>query len=124
MQGTGADASAGYHGYWITDFTQIDPHLGTNAELEALIADAHARGIKVYFDIITNHTADVIDYAEGQYAYVDQATRAVQGRRRHGVRPGTTYAGTDTFPTMDPATCFPYTPVIDPRRRTSRSRPG
>ena len=30
VQGTGADASAGYHGYWITDFTQIDPHLGTN----------------------------------------------------------------------------------------------
>ena len=29
--------SAGYHGYWITDFTQIDPHLGTNAELAALI---------------------------------------------------------------------------------------
>jgi alpha-amylase len=28
--------SAGYHGYWITDFTQIDPHLGTNADLRAL----------------------------------------------------------------------------------------
>src|SRR5690606_34191957 len=41
VQGTGADASAGYHGYWITDFTQIDPHLGTNAELEALIDEAH-----------------------------------------------------------------------------------
>ena len=27
-------SAAGYHGYWITDFTQIDPHLGTNAELE------------------------------------------------------------------------------------------
>ena len=25
--------SAGYHGYWITDFTQIDPHLGTNDDL-------------------------------------------------------------------------------------------
>ncbi|MDQ2624121.1 MAG: alpha-amylase family glycosyl hydrolase, partial [Actinomycetota bacterium] len=74
VQGTGAAASAGYHGYWITDFTQIDPHLGTNAELEALIADAHDRGIKVYFDIITNHTADVIDYAEGQYSYIDKAT--------------------------------------------------
>jgi len=47
VQGSGADVSAGYHGYWITDFTQIDPHLGTNAELEALIADAHSRGIKV-----------------------------------------------------------------------------
>ena len=27
--------SAGYHGYWITDFTQIDPHLGTNDDLAA-----------------------------------------------------------------------------------------
>ena len=25
--------SAGYHGYWITDFTQIDPHLGSNEDL-------------------------------------------------------------------------------------------
>ncbi len=31
VQGAGTDASAGYHGYWTTDFTQIDPHLGTNA---------------------------------------------------------------------------------------------
>ena len=44
VQGTGADASAGYHGYWVTDFTQIDPHLGTNAELEALIDDAQRSG--------------------------------------------------------------------------------
>jgi alpha-amylase len=57
--------SAGYHGYWITDFTQIDPHLGTNDDLRALVDAAHARGMKVYFDIITNHTADVIGYQEG-----------------------------------------------------------
>src|ERR687888_1384291 len=56
--------SAGYHGYWITDFTQIDPHLGTNAELAALVGEAHSMGLKVFFDIITNHTADVIDYDE------------------------------------------------------------
>ncbi|HSU00949.1 MAG TPA: alpha-amylase family glycosyl hydrolase [Nocardioides sp.] len=62
VQGTGPDASAGYHGYWVTDFTQIDPHFGTNAELEAFVDEAHGRGIKVFFDIITNHTADVIDY--------------------------------------------------------------
>lgn len=71
VQGTGDDISAGYHGYWITDFTQIDPHLGENAELKALIDEAHAKGIKVYFDIITNHTADVIQYAEGEYTYRD-----------------------------------------------------
>jgi alpha-amylase len=29
--------SAGYHGYWVSDFTQIDPYLGTNAELRALV---------------------------------------------------------------------------------------
>jgi hypothetical protein len=57
--------SAGYHGYWITDFTQIDPHLGTN-ELRTLVDAAHARGMKVYFDIITNHTADVIGYQGGR----------------------------------------------------------
>jgi Alpha amylase, catalytic domain len=33
VQGSGTNASAGYHGYWVTDFTQIDPHLGTNADL-------------------------------------------------------------------------------------------
>ncbi|WP_421734590.1 pullulanase-type alpha-1,6-glucosidase [Cellulomonas sp.] len=113
VQGTGADASAGYHGYWITDFTQIDPHLGTNAELEALIADAHTRGIKVYFDIITNHTADVIDYTEGQYGYIDQATSPYTDAGGTEFDPAT-YAGTDTFPTMDAATSFPYTPVIKP----------
>ncbi|MCG6493275.1 pullulanase-type alpha-1,6-glucosidase [Kitasatospora sp. A2-31] len=69
VQGTGSDVSAGYHGYWITDFTQVDPHFGTNEQLKELIAKAHARGIKVFFDVITNHTADVIDYQQKQYGY-------------------------------------------------------
>ncbi|GAA1924080.1 hypothetical protein GCM10009775_15520 [Microbacterium aoyamense] len=111
VQGSGADASAGYHGYWITDFTQIDPHLGTNEELEDLIADAHDRGIKVYFDIITNHTADVISYAENQFSYIDQATREYTDADGNPFAPGD-YAGTGTFPELDPATSFPYTPVI------------
>lgn len=111
VQGEGANASAGYHGYWITDFTQIDPHLGTNAELEALIAEAHAKGIKVYFDIITNHTADVISYAEGQYSYVDQATSPYRDASDAAFDPAT-YAGTGSFPDLDAETSFPYTPVI------------
>jgi len=111
VQGTGADVSAGYHGYWITDFTRIDPHLGTNAELEGLIADAHTRGIKVYFDIITNHTADVVDYQQGTYDYIDQATRPYTDAGGTAFDPGD-YAGTGTFPALDPATSFPYTPVI------------
>ncbi|MFC8800169.1 pullulanase-type alpha-1,6-glucosidase [Promicromonospora sp. NPDC057138] len=114
VQGSGDDVSAGYHGYWITDFTRIDPHLGTNAELEALIDDAHARGLKVYFDIITNHTADVVDYAEGTYDYVDQATAPYQDADGNPFDPAD-YAGTGSFPQLDAATSFPYTPVIDPQ---------
>ena len=72
VQGKPGEESAGYHGYWVTDFTSVDPHFGTNAEFKAFVDAAHARGMKVYMDIITNHTADVIDYAEGEatgYAY-------------------------------------------------------
>ncbi len=113
VQGSGADVSAGYHGYWITDFTQIDPHLGTNAELEGLIADAHARGIDVYFDIITNHTADVIDYQGGVYGYVSQESRPYTDADGTAFDPGD-YAGTSSFPALDAATSFPYVPVVDP----------
>ncbi|TLU65408.1 alpha-amylase [Thalassotalea litorea] len=55
---------SGYHGYWVVDFTEIDPHLGTNEELKTLIEEAHKLNIKVFFDIIANHTADVIKYKE------------------------------------------------------------
>ena len=55
---------AGYHGYWVLDFTEIDPHLGSNQDLKNLINSAHKRGMKVFFDIITNHTADVIKFKE------------------------------------------------------------
>jgi len=64
VQGAPGQESAGYHGYWITDFTQVDPHFGTNAEFAAFVAAAHARGLKVYMDIVANHTADVIQYRE------------------------------------------------------------
>ncbi|GAA1151462.1 alpha-amylase family glycosyl hydrolase [Nocardioides aquiterrae] len=106
--------SAGYHGYWITDFTRVDPHLGTNQDLTDLVAAAHARGIKVFFDIITNHTADVIGYTAGdRTAYVSKD--AVPYRDAAG-NPfdDRDYAGTSEFPTLDPATSFPYVPVLDP----------
>jgi alpha-amylase len=109
--------SAGYHGYWITDFTQIDPHLGTNAELRALIEAAHARGMKVYFDIITNHTADVIGYQEG--ARQPYVSKDVEPYRTAAGRPfdDRDYAGTSSFPPLSPAVSFPYTPVLDPAER-------
>ncbi|MDT0185585.1 pullulanase-type alpha-1,6-glucosidase [Microbacterium sp. ARD31] len=115
VQGTGDQASAGYHGYWVTDFTRIDPHFGTNAELKAFIDKAHGRGIKVFFDIITNHTADVIDYAEVQpgepHTYISKEAepfRDASGQPFDDRR----YAGGETFPQLDAAASFPYTPVF------------
>lgn len=66
VQGAPGRQSAGYHGYWITDFTHVDPHLGTDADFKNLVDAAHARGMKVYMDIVVNHTADVIQYRECQ----------------------------------------------------------
>ncbi|MFI6053860.1 pullulanase-type alpha-1,6-glucosidase [Streptomyces violascens] len=109
VQGTGKDASAGYHGYWITDFTQVDPHFGTNADLAGLIAGAHAKGMKVFFDVITNHTADTVDYAEKRYGY-----------RPKGAYP---YLDTSGRPFDDrtgmkkvDANSFPYTPVVKEKK--------
>jgi neopullulanase len=64
VRGAPGEESAGYHGYWVTDFTTVDPHFGTEADFKALVMAAHARGMKVYMDIITNHTADIILYRE------------------------------------------------------------
>jgi glycosidase len=64
VQGEPGQESAGYHGYWVTDFTRVDSHFGTNDAFKAFVDAAHARGIKVYMDIITNHTADVIYFQE------------------------------------------------------------
>jgi alpha-amylase len=108
------DRSAGYHGYWVTDFTQIDPHLGTNDDLKALIDEAHARGMKVYFDIITNHTADVIGYKEGarkSYTSKDAKPYKTAAGEEFDDRD---YAGSKEFPALDPAVSFPYTPVLEP----------
>ena len=47
--------SYGYHGYWASSFTALNPHLGTPAELTALIEAAHAKGMKIMVDVVLNH---------------------------------------------------------------------
>ncbi|MCX5196927.1 pullulanase-type alpha-1,6-glucosidase [Streptomyces sp. NBC_00249] len=110
VQGTGKDASAGYHGYWITDFTQVDPHFGTNADLERLIDKAHGKGMKVFFDVITNHTADVVDYREGSHDYLSKG--AFPYLATDGVPFDDAAVGAGgKFPKTGPA-AFPRTPFV------------
>ena len=58
-EGTGL--TYGFHGYWIKDWTQIDPNFGTAEELKQLIEAAHARGIRVLLDAVINHTGPVTE---------------------------------------------------------------
>lgn len=48
--------STGYHGYWASDFTTLNSHLGTEEEFSALISEAHKRGMKLMVDVVLNHS--------------------------------------------------------------------
>ena len=120
VQGPKGQESAGYHGYWVTDFTRIDPHFGTDADFKAFVDAAHARGMKVYMDIITNHTADVIEYREGAdqgYPYRSKADYPFS--RRGGVGGAAINPGFAGDQIADPANwahytdpAFAYTPYV------------
>ena len=47
--------NAAYHGYWASDFTKLNPTLGTKEEFQTLIDQAHNRGIRIMVDIVVNH---------------------------------------------------------------------
>ena len=60
VQRTVQGDSAAYHGYWGVDFTTIDPRFGTESELKEFVDCAHSLGMKVYLDVVVNHTGDVV----------------------------------------------------------------
>ncbi|MFJ2391435.1 pullulanase-type alpha-1,6-glucosidase [Streptomyces sp. NPDC087843] len=119
VQGTGTDASAGYHGYWITDFTRVDPHFGTNKDLETLISKAHAKGMKVFFDVITNHTADVVDYAEKSYGYLSKGAFPYLTKEGKPFDDEDYADGTRTFPSVG-AGSFPRTPTVPAAKKNTK----
>jgi glycosidase len=84
VQGSPGAESAGYHGYWITDFTGVDPHFGTNQDFRTLVQAAHQRGMKLYLDIVVNHTADVIAYRECPSRTCPYRSKADYPYQRHG----------------------------------------
>lgn len=54
--------NAAYHGYWASDFTKLNPTLGTEEEFQTLIDQAHSRGIRIMVDIVVNHAGYDTDF--------------------------------------------------------------
>ncbi len=108
--------SAAYHGYWVTDFLKIDPHLGTNDEFRAFVGQAHARGLKVYMDIIVNHTADVIHFPDNRVYYLDSKTHPLRDAATGAPLTERGFAynglGDTTRPPLDAGRSFPYRPIV------------
>ncbi|GAA4238289.1 hypothetical protein GCM10022291_28200 [Postechiella marina] len=58
-EGTGL--SYGFHGYWASDWTNLDPNFGTKQDLHQLVKTAHKHGIRILLDAVINHTGPVTD---------------------------------------------------------------
>jgi glycosidase len=107
--GEGIPPKAGYHGYWILDFMDIDPHFGSQESLESLIERAKASGIQTILDVVVNHTADVIQPRDGANAYqykfskpyLDASKVAFDDRD---------YIGKENFPKLETDISFPAPP--------------
>ena len=46
------------NGYDISDYRAINPEFGTMADFDEMLAQAHARGIKIVMDLVVNHSSD------------------------------------------------------------------
>ncbi len=51
----GVHKVTGYHGYWPTEARTVEPRIGGEAALIALVKEAHAHGIRVIMDFVVNH---------------------------------------------------------------------
>ncbi|GAA1684136.1 alpha-glucosidase [Microbacterium lacus] len=79
------------NGYDISDYEDIDPTFGSLADIDELIAQLHARGMKLVMDLVVNHTSDehawFVDSRSGRdaehadwYMWRDPRPGAVGGR--------------------------------------------
>ncbi|MFL6605255.1 MAG: alpha-amylase family glycosyl hydrolase [Steroidobacteraceae bacterium] len=83
------EAPPGDFGYAVTDQFRVRSAFGTAAQLHALIEDAHARGLKVFLDLVSNHlSAHHRYYEETEHlgvrsAYYDWFERDAGGKPVH-----------------------------------------
>ncbi|MGB4779074.1 glycoside hydrolase family 13 protein [Microbacterium sp.] len=100
------------NGYDISDYRDIDPLFGTLADIDELIAEAHARGIRLLMDLVVNHTSD-------QHAWFVESRDPASPKRdwyfwrpaRPGHEPGTPGAEPDDSAAAFAPSAWTYDPA-------------
>ncbi|WP_345369237.1 starch-binding protein [Algivirga pacifica] len=59
----------GYHGYYALDWSELDKNMGTEADFQEFIDEAHSRGIRIIVDVVMNHTGYVTMHDMEEYNY-------------------------------------------------------
>lgn len=70
-----------YHGYSIENFLEVDEQWGSKADLIELVKRAHALNMRIFFDIVLNHTGDNWSYVKKNPSYKKGAQFAVKSWR-------------------------------------------
>ena len=58
----GINPVTGYHGYWPIEPRKVDPRLGGDEALRAMVKTAHEHGIRVLMDLVVNHVHEEHPY--------------------------------------------------------------
>ena len=88
-------ATYGYHGYWASDFTKLNKHLGTEQQFKALLDAAHSKGMKIMVDVVLNHAG------YGTEDYFNSILTDADGKRISMIRDSSnTISGDDKYDSL------------------------
>jgi glycosidase len=90
----------GFHGYWAEHFMQVDRHLGTLADYQALSRALHGKGMVLVQDIVVNHTGNFFSYRDRWNP--TEADRAWRGWEPHDQTPPVPRPSQPPFNRNDP----------------------